>query len=326
LPEIILSVAGLLRDIASIVVALTGALAFASEIIGLVLKKRPKLSTRILEMGLFGFVFGVLGCFAPLDRGLLFGLVESIICLVAGALLWGVVFVLWRQAAKKQEDKKDKIVAGETVYLGWKASVVTDLILQSDDSHHLRAWWHKVLRDHGKYFCFAFVLVLPGDAEAIRYLTELGSELDQISGEDCLVIALADLGVRRPGFDKELWTAAVEAQTSKGHSLTVAELFDIDLTEFPCLVLFEDVRQPRHIVVSLKGLNVESIGDELRSVFSVIRKAAKEKADPLTAVEESQRRQQLREKGEIIVGQVRSIGDKTFEKAMEAVIKAIIEK
>jgi hypothetical protein len=193
-------------------------------------------------------------------------------------------------------------------------------------SSTLRAWWHEVLRDYGRYSCFAFVLVLPGDAEAIRYLTELGSELDQISGEDCMVIALADLGIRCSGFDEELWAVAIKTQAAKGHSLAVAELFGIDLTEFPCLVLFEDVRRPRHIVVSLKGLDAESIGAELRSVFGEIRKATKGKVDPLAAVEDGRRRQRLREKGESIAGQVRSFGGKTFETAMEAVIKAVVEK
>ena len=75
----ILAVAGLLRDFAAIIVVLTGIPAFISEVVGLVSKKRPRLDRQILEKGLFGFVFGILGCFAPLDRGLIFGLVVGLL-------------------------------------------------------------------------------------------------------------------------------------------------------------------------------------------------------------------------------------------------------
>jgi hypothetical protein len=101
--DAILAIAGLLRDFAAVIVVVTGILAFISEVVGLLSKKQPRLDRRILEKGLIGFVFGILGCFAPLDRGLLFGLVESIICLVAGALLWGTVFVLRRLARDRSK-------------------------------------------------------------------------------------------------------------------------------------------------------------------------------------------------------------------------------
>jgi len=101
--DVILAIAGLLRDFAAIIVVLTGILAFISEVIGLVSKRRRRLDRQILEKGLLGFVFGILGCFAPLDRGLIFGLTESIICLVAGALLWSTVFVLRRLAGSRSK-------------------------------------------------------------------------------------------------------------------------------------------------------------------------------------------------------------------------------
>jgi hypothetical protein len=71
-------------------------------------------------------------------------------------------------------------------------------------SHLLQNWWHTVLREHDKYFCFAILLVLPADEDAIRYATDFGKELDSISGKDCLVLVLTDTHVQHSGLDERL--------------------------------------------------------------------------------------------------------------------------
>jgi hypothetical protein len=96
--DFLLLVAGYVRDIAAIVLAGAAALAFLIEALGLVFRKRPRLDSDILEKALLGLAFGVFGCFAPVEKGLLLGRTESVVLLVLGTLLWIVVFIVRRFA------------------------------------------------------------------------------------------------------------------------------------------------------------------------------------------------------------------------------------
>lgn len=192
------------------------------------------------------------------------------------------------------------------------------------DSRSLRDWWHTVLRGHGKYSCFAILLVLPADEEAIRYAADFGEELDSISGEDCLVLVLSDTQVKRSGFDEDLWRLAVSEQAKKGHSRTVAGLFDIGYDEFPCLVVFRDIRSAEHILVKLKGMTAEEIADQMRTLFTVVHKAVSSEEDPLEAIERYQKQERVRGRTQAVISQLRSLPGKTLEIAMEAWVNALI--
>ena len=80
----------------------------------------------------------------------------------------------------------------------------------------LAVWWEGIAEQYGRYPCIATLLALPADREAIRYATEFGDELDAISQEHCLVIALSRTGVRRSGFDRKLWSSAVSEHVYDG--------------------------------------------------------------------------------------------------------------
>lgn len=188
----------------------------------------------------------------------------------------------------------------------------------------LRDWMHTVFREYGKYSCFAILLILPADEEAIRYAVDFGEELDLISGEGCLVLVLTDTQVKRSGFDEDLWRLAVSEQAKKGHSRTVAGLFDIGYDEFPCLIVFRDIRSPEHVLVKLKGMTAEEIADQMRTLFTVVHKAVSSEEDPLEAIERYQKQERLREKTQAVFSQVRSLPGKTLEVVMEAWIKALI--
>jgi hypothetical protein len=58
----------------------------------------------------------------------------------------------------------------------------------------LAVWWEGIAEQYGRYPCIATLLALPADREAIRYATEFGDELDAISQEHRLVIALSKTG------------------------------------------------------------------------------------------------------------------------------------
>jgi hypothetical protein len=195
-----------------------------------------------------------------------------------------------------------------------------------EDRHRLREWWHSVLRDYGRYSCYAIFLTLTSDKELIRYVTEFGCELDLISGDNCLVIALASTGVRLPGFSRSAWEAAMKEYVLEGYSIEVAQLFDISFEGFPCLVVFQDIRSPKHILVRLKGMTAEEIAHRMRSLFSIIQTAVSHKQNPLTVIERHRNEETFREKGRSTISQLRSLAGKTFETAMEACIKAAVTK
>lgn len=196
---------------------------------------------------------------------------------------------------------------------------------------NLREWWHNLLRRRGAYPTYAFFLVLPSDQEMVKYLIQFGKELDIVSGENCLVIALGNTEFRRSGFDKnlreveEVWQWVLNDHVSLGYSSKVAKLFDIGFDKFPCLIIFKDIRSSEHHLVTLKEMTSVEIGTRVRFVFSIIHKAVANKNDPLTALQAKRNSEDLQKKGQSIVSGLRSFAGKTFETAVETWIKASIK-
>ena len=73
-------------------------------------------------------------------------------------------------------------------------------------------------------------------------------------------------------------------------------------------------------------MTAQEISEKLRLVFSVIQEAVSNRESPLIALENYRNQESLRSSGQTIVSQVRSIAGKTFETAVEALVKAAIEK
>jgi hypothetical protein len=114
------------------------------------------------------------------------------------------------------------------------------------------------------------------------------------------------------------------------HSAEIARFLNINYDELPCLVLFQDIRNPKHLVVSFKGDDVDQISLKLRSVFSVIHKAVSKKQDPLTALQDKKNDDDVSKVsskiGNSAVQGVRFIAEKTFETAISAWFKYLFEK
>src|SRR5512141_1620815 len=72
------------------------------------------------------------------------------------------------------------------------------------NSEAIRDWWHSLLREHGPYPAYAFFLVLASDTDATSYLLEYGTELDNLSGQNCLIIVFNKTKIRRSGIDTTL--------------------------------------------------------------------------------------------------------------------------
>jgi hypothetical protein len=252
---------------------------------------------------------------------------------------------------------------------------IEPIIVDIKDRAQLRAWWHDLQRSEGHYSCYAIFLLLPSDTEAIRYLVDFGQELDVISGNNCLVIALSRHNFKRSKIDDHIsvanddvakrtkairemmeshipvwrnddknkdakarrktrdnsrtkkvpvwrWEDAINEQAQKGYSVEVAKLFNIKLDEFPCLVIFQDIRSPAHITITLKEMNTKEIIQRMRTIFSVIQDAIEKGTNPLRAIRDQKHNEMLLRDGKAIVGKLRSVAGKTFETAMDIWIKA----
>lgn len=197
--------------------------------------------------------------------------------------------------------------------------------IRSKDRSALREWWHEILRAHGRYSCYAIFLTLPSDVEALQYLTSYGNELNLIAGENCLVIVLSTTEFQRTGFDEGTWRKLVEEQTNDGHSVTVAQLFGIEFTKFPCLLLFQDVRSPEHVAITLTEMDAEQIATRMRLIFTVVQNAIRNKRKPLGELDKQQNIEFLKKTSRTVAIKIGGLAEMSFEKAMEAWMKVTIK-
>lgn len=196
-------------------------------------------------------------------------------------------------------------------------------IARDSDSNSLRNWWHSILREHGKYSIFGIFLVLPGDAETIRYLVD-SEEIHLVSGKNCLIIGLGNKQVQ-PAFSVEAWKQVIQEQVSEGHSLTVAKIFGINISDFPCLLLFEDIRKSHYIQVSLKGMTANEISEKLRIIFTSVDNAVTAKNKPLLALQVLRIGDKFRKNGNVIISELRKLAGISLESAIESIISATVK-
>lgn len=198
--------------------------------------------------------------------------------------------------------------------------------IASTKREYLREWWHNLLREVGRFYCYGVFLMLEADTEAIKYVTEYALELNQASGKNCAILGLGDISEKPPDeFDKLSWSIVAFQQVREGNSLKIAELFHIPLTRFPGLILFRDIRSPEYILVNLRGLTAEEIAEKMRGVYQAINQAADAKKDPLEAVRNLRRSDEYRVKTRSIISGTRKVAGQTLETVMEAMIKAMIK-
>ena len=130
------------------------------------------------------------------------------------------------------------------------SAVISPPIGGSKDS--LRAWWASV-REKGQYKSYAIFLVLPSDRAASRYMSEFGKELHLLSGKDCLVIALGSHSWKPPSFDAKAWSDTVREHSQGGQCLQIGNFFEVEFSQYPCLLVFQDINHPEHVLISMTG-------------------------------------------------------------------------
>lgn len=200
----------------------------------------------------------------------------------------------------------------------------------TETRHQLREWWHEILRLPRNYSCYAFLLALPSDKAAIKYLKKYSDELHQISGKDCLVIVLQEdhfggFGANTPHTYNSFPTSK-QVQQHISFSTIIANYLGIDLPKLPCLVLFRDIREPDYKVIDLRNLTTTGISKQLREVFSVIQHAASQKIDPLEAIEDMVEDKTAKARKQAVVSEVRQLSRSTFQVAVDTLIKTLISR
>ncbi len=194
--------------------------------------------------------------------------------------------------------------------------------IELKDSIQRRDWWHRILAIYGRYPCCAFLLLLPSNQEALQYLKEYNRELHIISGKSCLVIALSDKEGFCTEIDEQLWATGIDKYVADGQSVTLGQYFDIPVTNFPCLVIFHDIRNFDHVTVNLKNLSTEDIAVTMNEVFSVISKASNNKLDILKALTSERRNKAFLKMGRTLISDMKSLVGKSYEIALNAYIMA----
>jgi hypothetical protein len=197
--------------------------------------------------------------------------------------------------------------------------VVEEPLENFKDLFSLQKWWAQILLNHGRYPCYAIPLLLRSNKEAVQYVKTFGREIDLISGENCLVIGLSKIKFEH--FNIDLWGHIVDRKVHEECSIAISKLFGISFTQFPCLIIFEDIRSSNYIVITLKGMTVEEISEVMLELFSIIQKAVSEKKNLLAAIEGQRKKERFRRGGQTIVSELCSLAEKTFEIIIEAWMK-----
>jgi len=190
----------------------------------------------------------------------------------------------------------------------------------------LQEWWSQAIDHYGKYSCYGVFLILPSDNEALNYVNDYSDELDLISASDCLLIALGGKNFQIPNFSfaDRPWNLAIESQVTEGHSIKVANMFDVDYDNFPCLLLFKDIWTEDHLLVKLGGMDAYDIAKRMRKIFSIIHKAIRLKHDPITYIVKINNQQNLSPNNKNVL-EPRTVKGKSFGTSIEEWINYVMK-
>jgi hypothetical protein len=188
------------------------------------------------------------------------------------------------------------------------------------DKKKLRNWWHEILREHGHFKCSAVFLAFSADTAIAEYLKDNAEELNLLSGNSCLVISVSDVGFVNYQKDPNLWRISLQDHITKGYSDRIAKIFGVKTAEFPCLLVFRDIRTSDFVKINLKGLTSDQLVQSMRLVFSTIESAVSKRKDPLVELKRNQKIEALK----LIIGEIGKLAEKTFETAIEAATTAAI--
>lgn len=100
--EVLIWAAFIVRDLAAILSLGMAATALLTSIVSLLVRKRARVENQVIEGGIFSWVITVTGCFAPLDKGLVFGRAQAINAIVISSAVWVLVIIIHRLGRSRE--------------------------------------------------------------------------------------------------------------------------------------------------------------------------------------------------------------------------------
>ena len=179
-------------------------------------------------------------------------------------------------------------------------------------------------RQHGKYPCYAFPLMLAGDLDFYNYFIEYGSELDQISGDDCFVMIVADEVREQLSIKNNLgtnWAILTGSDNGRQINRKLGERFDLVYTDFPAMVFFRNIHDSKYLLIRFKGLTTSEVVNLMREVFSVVVGAVRANKDILSELEKFKMRESLKFKGMVISEGIKEL----YQISIKAAIEGLFE-
>ena len=191
----------------------------------------------------------------------------------------------------------------------------------------IRSWWHDVIRSTERVFpSYATFLFLPSDGDAIKYFTDFYDEVEIMSGENCCLLALTNKDFKLYAQSKDEWVDDFNLDVTNGYSAKLAQtLFGKDFNDFPCVLLFDDLRSRNCAVISLKELATYEISFLMRDVFHTINTAVSKRKKPIKELQKYMAVEKGRGIAVKITDETIKIITLSFEAVMEAFIKAFIK-
>ena len=191
-----------------------------------------------------------------------------------------------------------------------------------DITKDIREWWFSIYRLFGHFSCYSIFLLLPSDVEAIKYFSIYKNEIDTISGKLCLILVFTNR-FQFSSVTDSTWNKVIQDHIEIG-STEISDYFGVPITDFPCFIIFEDIRSPKHLELSLKGLTAEDIAIKMREIIAVVGTAVSNNISPLNALYENSKNEKLRNAGSTIIKGVRGLAGKSFEAFLEVWFKNML--
>ena len=101
--EAIIWIAFVIRDFAAIWAVAMAGIALLVVMIKSLVRRRAWLSNNIITSGILAWVFTAVGCFAPLNKGLIFGRDTAILALIVSGAFWVLVIIINGLAKPRDE-------------------------------------------------------------------------------------------------------------------------------------------------------------------------------------------------------------------------------
>ena len=147
--------------------------------------------------------------------------------------------------------------------------------------YKVRNWWDKYITEQvDKFPFYAFLLARDVDKEVHKCIKKYSETLDRETGDKCLLMIamLKDQNIRDVSEkftvkenDVAKWQETFESYAKGDIPAKLGWLFGVDTKDFPCLLVFRDLRQWQSIKISLGDMDAKEIIKRITDIMSAAR-------------------------------------------------------